>query len=156
MIVFDIQRFVTIGNFKSNTLLSGTSGNDSIANYNLGKSVTINAGAGNDSIYNDGDNVTIYGGAGNDTIFNYFGSSVTIDGGAGNDFINVGFWAGATIIKAGVGNDTIFNPWYKSPHYKSFTLEVGSYTSVTNGNDKLKMKPTTKKLTTTLLNCMIQ
>ena len=37
-------------NISYNTLISGTSGNDSI--YNRGKNVTISAGNGNDTVYN--------------------------------------------------------------------------------------------------------
>ena len=46
-----------IYNGTSNTLISGTSGNDTIASR--GKYSTINAGVGNDSIENDANFVTI-------------------------------------------------------------------------------------------------
>lgn len=85
-----------IYNLTSNTLLSGTSGNDDIVNggYNSswvwhsgGNNVTINTGAGNDSVYNDyGYYVIINTGAGNDSVYNS-GDSVTISGGKGNDSI---------------------------------------------------------------------
>ena len=75
-----------INNTKSNTLISGTSGKDSIYNYD-GSNVTIDSGAGNDTVKNkEGDSVTINSGSGNDSIENY-GSRVTISAGKGNDTI---------------------------------------------------------------------
>ena len=110
-----------IKNTTSNTLLSGTSGNDSIQNgwYDYdkdklvsgGSKVTINAGAGNDSIDNSGDSVSIDGGDGDDTIENGDwwlydgGSNITIDAGAGNDKIRN--YGDSVTIDAGNGNDMI-------------------------------------------------
>ena len=105
--VFDLQRFVTINNKASNTLLSGTSNADSI--YNSGRfNVTIEADAGDDTIDNSGSwEVTINAGDGNDSIYNYSGSSVTINAGAGDDRIeNYGDYV---TIDAGDGNDYIQN-----------------------------------------------
>ena len=57
-----------ISNYTSDTLISGSSGNDTI--FNNGDSVTIEGGKGNDSIYNSsGYYVSITGGADNDTIY---------------------------------------------------------------------------------------
>ncbi len=90
---------VSIFNTNSNTLLSGTKGNDTIDNgehggqfgswwykENGGKKVTIFGGAGNDLIYNTGVISSIFGEKGDDSIVNY-GENVTISGGFGNDSI---------------------------------------------------------------------
>ena len=128
-----------IYNYESNTLLSGTSGDDSIRNqfgnratidagagndfiHNSGSDVTINAGAGNDSILNDwGDSVTINTGAGNDSVENWRGSSVTINTGDGND--SVSNFGNSMAISGGKGNDSIYNNCYPksdgSIHYYS-------------------------------------
>ena len=112
-----------INNTANDTLLSGTSGNDSIENKRhwgvSTENVTIDAGAGNDSISNHfGANISINAGADNDYIYNMEGSSVTIDAGAGNDTIaNGGYdiiwnWhdGGSNVsINAGAGNDYISN-----------------------------------------------
>ena len=138
--IFDLQRFVDIRNYESNTLLRGTDDNDYI--YNDGSNVTIDAGAGNDSIGNDGSFVTIDGGSGNDYIFNGLGynnfsidggagndsiysndgSQDTIDGGEGDDYINNSGGSNMT-IDAGAGNDSIDN-------YGSFVTINGG-----DGND---------------------
>ena len=113
-----------INNTASNTLLSGTSGKDSIQNggwwdggrHNGGSYVTISAGAGNDTIRNEswwdgskyigGSYVSIAAGDGNDYIDNW-GNSVTIDAGAGNDSI---YNSGSKVtILGGDGNDSIYN-----------------------------------------------
>ena len=75
-----------ISNSNSNTLLSGTSGNDTIGNY--GAHVSINAGAGNDSVYNGGENNTISPGSGNDYIDNAWAHGSVYIYGGGNDTIN--------------------------------------------------------------------
>ena len=99
-----------ITNTASNTLISGTSGNDFFENR--GSRVTISAGKGNDSVLNDGAaSVSIDAGAGDDSITCWWdngqgGSFVTITGGAGNDTINsYGF---NTTITGGKGDDYIF------------------------------------------------
>ena len=43
--LFDLQRFAVIRNYRNDTLVSGTNGNDSI--YNEGDRVTIEGGLGN-------------------------------------------------------------------------------------------------------------
>lgn len=75
-IVFDLQRFENINNVASNTLVSGTTGDDIITNS--GEYVTIDGGAGDDSIGNTGSNVSINGGDGNDVITDENGS-VSVD-----------------------------------------------------------------------------
>ena len=122
--IFDLQRFAYIYNESQNpnTVLSGTSGNDSIYNYgsyatidggagndeisngDSANYVSINAGAGNDEIFNDGSRVTINGDAGNDTITNS-GSQVTINAGVGNDYIDN--FGDSVTINADAGDDTI-------------------------------------------------
>ena len=109
-----------IYNTASNTLLAGTSGNDSIKNggywyedsnyiwHNGGSNVTINAGKGNDSIYNGGgSNVTINAGAGDDYIYNR-GANSSINGGSGSDTI-YNYSGTSLTINAGTGDDSIYN-----------------------------------------------
>ena len=126
-------------NDNSNTLLSGTSGDDSIRNggswyengvdtwHDGGSNVTINAAEGNDSVDNYfGSKVTINTGASNDYVWNggssvtintgegndlvyNDGSSVTINTGAGNDY--VANWSDKVTISGGKSNDTIYNNW---------------------------------------------
>ncbi len=101
---------MNISNHYSNTVVTGTSGNDSISNW--GSNVTINANAGNDSIQNNGADMgddggvhaLINGGAGNDTINNEAYDS-TIDGAEGDDSIENR--EGSASISGGYGNDTI-------------------------------------------------
>ncbi|MBR1579780.1 MAG: hypothetical protein IJ668_04705, partial [Selenomonadaceae bacterium] len=100
-------------NYNRNSVVSGTSGRDTIANYAGG--AIMYGGAGNDSIYNSTNSyytinssygyVTLDGGDGDDTIDNH-DPYVSISGGAGNDLINVGTWRGIT-VRGGTGNDTI-------------------------------------------------
>ena len=104
-------------NYTENTVLSGTSYEDTIKNIAGG--MTIKAGAGNDSIYSSTDKnytvknawgyVTIDAGAGNDTIHND-DPYVSINGGTGNDTINaVSSSYGYVTIHGGTGNDSIRN-----------------------------------------------
>lgn len=104
-----------IYNSNSNTLVSGTSGKDTIQNGGYDKSgvyqsagsyVTIQAGAGNDSVSNNGgDNVIIDGGKGNDSLQIDHGSYDSIFGGDGNDYIYA--QADLSTISGGAGNDSI-------------------------------------------------
>ena len=91
--IFDLQRFETINNSNSNSLVSGTSYSDSINNgyidssdtwHSAGTNVTIDAGAGNDSIWNSGDYAMVNVGAGNDYVIN-ISSNVTTNGGTGDE-----------------------------------------------------------------------
>ena len=98
---------VWIDNDNNNTLLNGTSYNDSI--FNDGSNATIDALAGNDSIENDREFVLINGGDGNDSIYNNWGNgrrvqNTTINAGAGDDFIDHKNAYNVT-ISAGAGND---------------------------------------------------
>ncbi|MBR4153012.1 MAG: hypothetical protein IKT98_08650 [Selenomonadaceae bacterium] len=161
---FDLQRFATISNSNSYSLVSGTSGNDSIYNQYT-TNVTINTGAGSDTIYSwGGQNGTIDGGAdndyihighyiitdeewfygsknllkggvGNDSIRNW-GASATVNGGSGNDsLLNYGEYS--TIIGS-TGNDTIYNNWdfsTNSPHSDDYAWNVVFKYSSGDGND---------------------
>ncbi len=96
---------VNIKNTVSNTIITGTEGDDTIKNE--GANVTINALGGNDSIENVNKNVMISGGAGNNTISNG-GSNVSINVGDGND--SIANWDGNKVtITSGAGNDSIYN-----------------------------------------------
>ena len=102
---------VTLSNYTSNSLVSGTSYADSI--YNGGSYSTINGGDGNDTIDNRGDRVSISGGAGNDSIVSNkssgWGWYVTVRGGAGNDTITGSSYADVFQYASGDGNDIITN-----------------------------------------------
>ena len=92
-----------IYNEASDTLISGTGGNDSI--YNCGANVTITAGKGKDTITNENSSaVSIDAGAGNDIIYNY-DSQVTIDADKGNDII--WNWGSNVEIDGGKGSNVI-------------------------------------------------
>ena len=94
-----------IYNRTSNTLLSGTSGDDFIHDE-FSKNVTINSGDGDDSIYADNDNyVTINTGAGNDSVVAIASNHLTINTGTGRDYIYS--FADDITINAGEGDDTI-------------------------------------------------
>ena len=107
-------------NRNKNSLVSGTSDNDTI--YNDAGGVTIFGGAGSDFIFNftlsnytvNGDYgyVTIDGGAGNDSIDSN-DPYVSINGGADNDSIDVNNWRYVT-IRGGKGNDTVNNVGVKN------------------------------------------
>ena len=129
-----------INNILSNTLLSGTSGDDKIHNgkwsSHVGSNVKIDGRSGNDFIDNYGKNVTIMGGNGNDSIINYGyytekrRNNVTIIGGNGNDSIVNGTnsenssisvddgddyvenYSNKVTISGGKGNDTILNHYH--------------------------------------------
>ena len=130
-----------IFNTNSNTIISGTSGNDTIKNggenfsgywFEGGSKITIKAGKGNDYIDNtqNGDNSSINAGSGNDTI-DGGASFVTISGGKGNDRIDL--HSGGNLIRysSGDGNDTIrgFN------ESDTLTITGGSYSTQTSGNN---------------------
>ena len=137
--VFHLQRFATISNTNSNSLVSGTSYNDSIYNGNVDY-VTIAAGAGDDTVTNYwGWYTSINGGDGADRIYLNSGKSqrgVTVRGGTGNDTIygDTSSYDNGIIYQytSGDGNDLIYN--YKA----SDTVSLGgySYTRETiNSND---------------------
>ena len=105
-----------ISSDKSNILLSGTSGNDTIENMQQwegnrgdgGSFVTIDGAGGDDDLYNgvDGTNISISGGSGDDYIRNW-GTNATISCGTGNDTIST--WGDKVTISGGNGNDSIYN-----------------------------------------------
>ena len=105
-----------INNTLSNTLLTGTSGDDSILNggwwddshHDGGSNVTITTGAGNDYVDNYGDMVTINTGAGNDEIDNE-GIGIEINTGEGNDSVSNSYLSTASTINTGIGNDVVWN-----------------------------------------------
>ncbi|MBR1730251.1 MAG: hypothetical protein IJ728_12100 [Selenomonadaceae bacterium] len=123
-----------ISNSKSNTLITGSSGADSIknsagANYVTIESgggndyikngekigtdsptlnanyIKINAGSGNDYIYSAGDYNTILAETGDDTII--VDAYHYVDAGDGNDSVDAGY--GVTTVYGGTGNDTIIS-----------------------------------------------
>ena len=75
--IFELQRFAEIHNTKSNTLLTGTSGNDTILNGGYrrdniwqggGENVSISGDKGNDYTYNVDLKASLFGGAGNNSL----------------------------------------------------------------------------------------
>lgn len=104
-------------NYDPESLISGSSSNDTIRNYAGG--ATIIGNGGNDSIVNSTSSkytinnsygyVTIDGGDGKDTIYSN-DPYVSINGGASNDKISVGgnTWDGIT-VNGGTGNDTVYS-----------------------------------------------
>ena len=105
-----------ISNNTPNSLVSGTSDNDSI--YSAGNKVTISGDGGNDTISNDGAaSVSINGGEGNDSIMSSIRGGTnnpddcTLIGGEGNDSIHNGYYGGGVkvLIDGGNNNDFISN-----------------------------------------------
>ena len=153
MIDFNLQRFATIINWNSNTLVSGTSGSDTIFD-NFGESVTINPGAGNDYIslsgsrayynvtggvkiqYANGDgNDTIIGFDSNDTIQITSGNYSTVK--SGNDFI-ISLGSGSIVLA-----DVLSDSMNSKLHVQDSTGAVKIYNDLslisgTSENDNLK------------------
>lgn len=147
---------ISISSSKSNTVLNGTAYNDTIKNIYSGggDTVTIYAGAGDDSIYNDwGWYLKVDAGEGNDTITDYLGKYNSINAGAGNDIISLRAGGGFETIRGGYGNDVIYGDTVNNYgvvyqyitgdgydtiyNFKSSdTLSIsGNSTSVQSGND---------------------
>ena len=112
----DVSMSNSVYNQTKNTVVNGTSKNDSIENVAGG--VIIRAGAGNDFIYNNTTwshtinggygYVTIDGGAGDDSIESH-DPNMSINAGAGDDIIlMVGSHAGIT-VRGGSGDDSILS-----------------------------------------------
>ena len=125
-----------ITNTKHNTLITGTSGADTIFNngganvtikalagddeitYKFGTAQYIDAGEGNDTLWYDDknasgqyypDNTTILAGPGND-VMEVGGRYDCVDAGDGDDSIATAYWfSNYSTISAGAGNDTINN-----------------------------------------------
>lgn len=95
-------------NSNSNTLVSGTSGNDTIVNGG-GKNITVEAGKGHDKFTNNGTNVKVYMGDGCDKVWNNVGSNVVINLGKGSDFAASEKNATYVTINGGDGNEIIHN-----------------------------------------------
>ncbi len=121
-----------INNSASNTIVTGTSGNDTI--YNSPSQVTINAGAGDDSIYSR-NYAFMNGDAGNDTITANYGGS--INGGAGNDLINFNGYRGA--VNGGTGNDTVISTATKGVLYRYASGDGDDVIFGFNSNDTLQI-----------------
>ena len=102
-----------LANTTTNTVLSGSSGDDTIENHAGG--VQIDAGDGNDlvinsisttyTINNNYGYVTIDGGAGDDSIAAY-DPYLSVNGGAGDDLIDARMYSDVT-IRGGAGNDVV-------------------------------------------------
>ena len=151
-----------ISNSSSNTVVNGTSGNDTInnvgfnplsnvtivsgngddyiSNYGYGRNnanVTIDAGNGNDFIRNGiesstSDDTSINGGAGNDTIYNS-GERVTINAGTGNNIITLESYAVNSIIE--YSNDDGNNTIYGFNSDDTLKITGGTYSTTKSGND---------------------
>ena len=125
-----------IENSTSNTLVSGTSDDDTIKNF--GSQVTIKSLAGNDSIMtNGGTKISITGDSGDDFIQSPGFISGSIFGGGGNDTIQLksalGYVKTGTegLIDSGAGNDSIINGYSGWAGVSNLTISGGS------GNDYL-------------------
>ena len=118
-----------IYNRKSNSLVSGTSGDDYVENGTYLENCTINTGDGNDyvlnlytsgckintgagidSVYNHhGNKCTINTGAGDDSVYNWYSDNCSIDTGKGNDSIRIDSDSSNCTITTGAGNDSVVN-----------------------------------------------
>ena len=121
-------------NSTSYTIISGTADSDYIHNdYNY--SVTIDAGAGNDSIIN------YYGSYSG----SYYGT-VTINAGAGDDFISLSSYARYNTIITGEGNDTIIGATNTGTRIKIVAGDINNATL--DGEDVvIKIGSNTTRLT---------
>ena len=124
--------FMNQDNYTSYTTVYGTSSKDSIYNSASASHATIYAGAGSDTVKNLGDTVSIAGGTGNDFIYSYSYYS-TIDGDAGNDKISLNSSGHHNVIRyyLGEGNDTVYNLTATD----TISIVGGSYTRSTVGNN---------------------
>ena len=106
----------TLSNSTSGSLVTGSSGVDSI--YNNASFVTINAGDSNDTVqnggnngngywYNGGNSVIINTGNGDDSVYNYYGSNISISMGASNDYL-YSYGNMNVTISGGAGDDTAY------------------------------------------------
>lgn len=133
-----------ISNTKSNSLVSGTSGDDKITN-SYGSNSTLYGNSGNDTIHNYDIShwAVLDGGAGNDSIYSSHGNNVTIKGGTGNDTIRIkDLNAKNNVIQysSGDGNDLIIEEW-QPVNSPSWTLQIGNgygtYSTQTSGSDAI-------------------
>ncbi|MBR1580955.1 MAG: calcium-binding protein [Selenomonadaceae bacterium] len=121
-------------NSTANTLISGTAQADSI--YNIGSTVTIDAGAGDDTIQNLGTCVLIDGGDGNDLINGNrllgLGGNATVNGGAGDDTVGGNGLRKTFLYSDSDGNDVFTN--YQSTD--TINIADGSeYQTLISGSD---------------------
>ncbi len=137
---------LNVANRKSDTVIVGSSFDDSIVNYYDGTNVTIFGQGGNDTIrngnnmgyyYSGAKNVTISGGAGKDYISNErYGWYSSVDAGAGNDTIYNKYGYGSTLF-GGAGNDSIYNDYSSNK-----VMVLGG-----DGNDTIENRDTNKNVT---------
>ena len=106
-----LAEFNFIYNDEDGKNLTGTDGNNRIANI-IANNLSITSGAGNDTILsNDGKKVSIDAGDG-DNYIRTTGDNVTVTAGAGNDSVELG--GDANVYVYGGGNDTVnLGSWYK-------------------------------------------
>ena len=127
--IFDLQRFADIYNANSNTLLSGTSDDDYVAN-----------GYRDTRWHDGGNNVTMDAGAGNDDIYNGESSQVSIEGGDGNDYLDGG--NGDDSLEGHMGNDTLLGnngEFYEDSYLgRNVTINAGA------GNDLISLNSDSK------------
>ena len=133
-----VPQGVTLSNYNSNTVISGTSYVDSINNH--ASNVTVNTADNNDTILSNASRVSLNGGAGADLISVASDSSysgITIKGGLGNDKIygnSLGSYGVLYQYAQGDGYDVIYG--YKTTDSISIT-GADSWTTVTSGNNVL-------------------
>jgi len=159
----------TIYNTKSDTLISGTNGNDTIisAQYDDAQVLyrnTIHGGKGNDnirvylsslnavygddgndSIYADiNDDITISGGNGNDTLVIEGANDPVVNGGKGNDLVTLRASNSLYQYASGDGNDTIYgldsNDTVKISGGKYSTVKSGADLKVSVGSGSILLK----------------
>ena len=107
-----------IFNGNSNSLVSGTSGNDYIDNH--GRHVLVNSGKGNDTICNYVGGVSVSG---------YEANYSSLLAGAGNDYIDN--HGNHSLIDGGKGNDTICN------YVGAYFDDEANYSTLLGGEDNI-------------------
>ena len=152
---------LNVKNTVNNTLIAGTSLDDTIGN--LGDRVTIDGGAGADSVYNEGGDYSyIELGAGNDSLYGYSNYGVTVDAGDGSDTITGSYYKSSKIgagagsdylslsggtnntIEGGAGDDSVYNSGATVKIYAGAGNDTvyndfvfNSYIELGGGNDSL-------------------
>ena len=112
---FKLQRFALLINSNSETLIGGTSDDDSI--FNSGNKVTITGSAGDDVITNTGDGGNVYRfglGDGNDTIIGF------------NDGDSIQAFNGTCYGNKTIGNDIVYSVYGGSVTGSSITIKDGA------------------------------
>ena len=127
-----------ISNSNSNSLLSGTSYNDTIINNGYNKNVTIDGAEGNDNISTGTvDYMSVDGGMGNDSINIHSAWYSTINAGMGDDTVVVPYRAWQDSINGGFGDDKISLGSGTGDGYNGKNTIIGGY-----GNDTIWANPT--------------